>query len=97
MDGTLAFPKREPLEKSMGIPDLQAPMLDRPSIPESGGVKQTRESVLEQVAVLGSAFAKGLKAARCTGWQGGGFEQSWIGPDSSLNRSCVFQFELPAN
>ena len=97
MDGTLAFPKREPLGESMGVPDLQAPMLDRPSIPESGGVKETRESVLEQVAALGSAFGQRLKSASswCTGWQGGGFGQNSIGPDSTLNRACVFQFELP--
>ncbi|SRR5216117_3446719 len=97
VDRTLALPKREPLEESMGVPDLQAPMLDRPSIPESGGVKQTRESVLEQVAALGSAFGQSLKSASswCTGWQGGGFGQNSMGPDSTLNRACVFQFELP--
>ena len=96
-DRTLAFPKREPLEESMGVPDLQAPMLDRPSIPESGGVKETRESVLEQVAALGSAFGRSLKSASswCTGWQGGGFGQNSMGPDSTLNRACVFTFELP--
>lgn len=99
MDSTMAVPKREPLVESMGIPDLQASMLDRPSIPESGAVKETRESVLEQVAALGSAFGRSLKSAssRCTGWQGGGFEQHSMGPDSTLNRACVFQFELPTN
>ena len=98
MDSTLAVPKRAPLAESMGIPDLQATMLDRPSIPESA-VKETRESVLQQVAALGNAFGRSLKSASswCTGWQGGGFGENSIGPDSTLNRACVFQFELPTN
>ncbi len=96
MDSTLAVPKRAPLAESMGIPDLQATMLDQPSIPESG-VKETRESVLEQVAALGSAFGRSLKSASswCPGWQGGGFGEQSMGPDSTLNRACVFQFALP--
>ena len=99
MDSTLAFPTREPLGASLGAPDLQAPMFDRPALPEggSGVVKETRESILEQIAAHGLAFGKWVKAAssRCTGWQIGGFDQPWIGPDRMMERACVFQFELP--
>jgi len=97
MDSTLAFPKRETLGESTAALDLKAPMLDRPSLPESS-VKETRESVLEQIAALGRTFGQGLKAASswCTGWQGGGFKQPWIGPDPTVERACIFQFELPA-
>lgn len=97
MGGRLAFPEREALGESTVVPGLKASMLDRPSLPERGGVKETRESVLEQIAALGGFFGKELKSAssRCTGWQGGGFEQPWIGPDPMIERACLFQFELP--
>jgi len=85
-------------------PGLRTPMLDRPALPASGEAKEavrepkeTRESVLEQIAALGGMFGKSLKAAssRCTGWQSGGFEQPGMGPDAGVNRACVFQFDLP--
>ena len=85
-------------------PGLRAPMLDRPALSEGGEAKEavrepkeTRESVLEQIAALGGVFGKSLRAAssRCTGWQNGGFEQPGMGPDAGINRACVFQFDLP--
>lgn len=94
MDSTLVVP----------APGLRTPMLDRPVLPEGGEAKEavrepkeTRESVLEQIAALGGVFGKSLKAAssRCTGWQSGGFEQPGMGPDAGINRACVFQFDLP--
>ena len=94
MDSKLAVP----------APGLRTPMLDRPALPASGEAKEavrepkeTRESVLEQIAALGGMFGKSLKAAssRCTGWQSGGFEQPGMGPDAGVNRACVFQFDLP--
>lgn len=77
-------------------PTLHTSMLDRPALPETV-VKETRESILEQIAAAGSNFGKGLKAAssRCTGWQSGGFDQPWIGPDPMIERACIFQFDLP--
>lgn len=102
MDGTPAFPKREALKSSTVAPDLQMSMLEYPVLPESGGTKETaketRESVLEQIAALGGTFGKGLKAAssRCTGWQNGGFDRPWMtGSDSPVERACIFQFDLP--
>lgn len=104
MDGTPTFPQREALRQSTVAPDLQASMLEYPVLPESGvakeTAKETRESVLEQIAALGGTFGKGLKAAssRCTGWQNGGFDQPWMaGSDSTVERACIFQFELPTN
>lgn len=96
MDSKLAVP----------APGLRTPMLDRPALPASGEAKEavrepkeTRESVLEQIAALGGTFGKSLKAAssRCAGWQSGGFEQPGMGPDAGINRACVFQFDLPTN
>lgn len=101
MNGAPALSQREALRQSTVAPDLQASMLEYPVLPESGGMKdaakETRESVLEQIAALGGTFGKGLKAAssRCTNWQSGGFDQAVMGPDSTLNPACVFQFELP--
>lgn len=101
MNGMPVFPKREAPGQPNAAPELQTSMLEYPVLPESGGmkeaVKETRESVLEQIAALGGTFGRGLKAAssRCAGWQGGGFDQPWVGPDATLERACVFQFELP--
>ena len=98
MDSMMAVPKRDALGESPVASDLHATLLDRPVLSEdSHGVKETRESILEQIAAAGGAFARGLKSAssRCTGWQNGGIEQPWIGPDPMMERACVFQFELP--
>ena len=87
-------------------PGLRTPMLDHPVLPEGGEAKEaareskeTRESVLQQIASLGGVFGQSLKAAssRCAGWQSGGFEQPGMGPDAGINRACVFQFDLPTN
>jgi len=98
MGSMMAVPKRDALGESPVASDLHATLLDRPALSEdSHGVKETRESILEQIAAAGGAFARGLKSAssRCTGWQNGGIEQPWIGPDPMMERACVFQFELP--
>ena len=99
MDRTLAFPKHETLGEPTVAPELHASMLDRPALSEERGVKESRESILEQIAAAGGAFVRGLKSAssRCTGWQNGGNDQPWIGPDPMLERACVFRFELPTN
>jgi hypothetical protein len=69
---------------------------DQLAFPQSGVAKATRESIFEQIAAAGVAFGKEMKAAssRCTGWQNGGIEEPWVGPNSTLERACVFQFEL---